>query len=211
MEVKNTNVKNVYENIAVHFDKTRYKPWTTVERILDTFNKNSLNGDIGCGNGKNMIYRKDLKFIGIDFCEKFIDICKNKNLECYICDVRKTIFTDNYFDNTISIAVIHHLDSKEKRINAINEMFRITKIGGGIFIYVWAFEQPKESRRQFTKIDTLVPFIVKNNTFYRYYHLYRRGELERDLTFCNYNYNYNYNIIESGYEFGNYYIFLKKL
>ena len=142
-DVNDNNLKNVYENIATAFDKTRYRSWSTVERILDTFEQNTLNGDIGCGNGKNMVYRKDLKFIGIDFCKKFVDICKNKNLECYESDVRRTLFHNNYFDNTISIAVIHHLDSREKRIEAINEMFRITKNNGNIFIYVWALEQPK--------------------------------------------------------------------
>ena len=35
---------------------------------------------------------------------------------------------DNYFDNTISIAVIHHLDNSNKRVDAINEMFRVTNM-----------------------------------------------------------------------------------
>ena len=70
MEINDNNLKNVYENIANEFDKTRYRPWSTVEKILDTFDKDSLNGDFGCGNGKNMLYRDDLKFIGIDFFVK---------------------------------------------------------------------------------------------------------------------------------------------
>ena len=43
---------NVYENIATAFDKTRYRSWSTVERILDTFQNNTINGDIGCLMGK---------------------------------------------------------------------------------------------------------------------------------------------------------------
>lgn len=206
-DVNDNNLKNVYENIAPAFDKTRYRSWSTVERILDTFEQNSLNGDIGCGNGKNMLYRKELKFIGVDFCKKFVDICLNKSLECYESDIRKTFFSNNYFDNTISIAVIHHLDSKEKRIEAINEMFRITKPGGNIFIYVWALEQPKTSKRKFYRTDEMVPFKVKDNIYYRYYHLYRCGEIEKELSLT----NYNFDIIESGYELGNYFVYFKKL
>tara|TARA_Y100000591_G_scaffold21075_2_gene15609 strand:- start:7008 stop:7637 length:630 start_codon:yes stop_codon:yes gene_type:complete len=205
-KINDSNLKNVYENIATAFDKTRYRSWSTVERIIDTFKNNTLNGDIGCGNGKNMIYRKDLKFIGIDFCKNFVNICKDKNLKCYESDVRYTPFTDNYFDNTISIAVIHHLDSREKRIEAINEMFRITKNNGNIFIYVWALQQPENSRRKFNKADEMVPFKTKNNTYYRFYHLYQSGELEKELSSS----NYKYDIHESGYEMGNYYIYLKK-
>jgi tRNA (uracil-5-)-methyltransferase TRM9 len=206
-DVNDNNLKNVYENIATAFDKTRYRSWSTVERILDTFKQNTLNGDIGCGNGKNMVYRKDLKFIGVDFCKKFVNICKDKSLECYQSDIRYTPFTDNYFDNTISIAVIHHLDSREKRIEAINEMIRITKKNGNIFIYVWALEQPENSRRKFYRTDEMVPFKTKDNTYYRYYHLYRKNELEKELSLC----NCNYEMIESGYELGNYYIYLKKI
>lgn len=206
MDINDGNLNNVYENIASDFDKTRYRAWTTVERILDSFDTNTINGDIGCGNGKNMLYRKDLKFIGVDFCDKFIDICKSKNLECYKSDIRNTIIDDNYFDNTISIAVIHHLDNIDKRVDAINEMFRITKQGGNIFIYVWALEQPDNSRRKFTKQDTMVPYKTKNGTFHRYYHLYRKGEIEIELELS----NYKYSIIESGYELGNYYVYLKK-
>lgn len=206
-QINDNNLQQVYENIASAFDKTRYRSWTTVERILDTFNKDSLNGDIGCGNGKNMMYRKDLKFIGIDFCKKFIDICNEKELECYQADVRNTIFENNYFDNTISIAVIHHLDSRDKRINAINEMFRITKTGGTLFIYVWALEQPENSRRKFNRQDEMVPYKVKGNTYYRFYHLYRFGDLEKELEST----DYKYEIIESSYELGNHYIHLKKV
>ncbi len=205
--VSDNNLKFVYENIAISFDKTRYRSWTTVERILDTFEEYTINGDIGCGNGKNMLYRDDLKFIGVDFCSTFVKICKNKNLECYESDIRNTKFIDQYFDNTISIAVIHHLDTCQKRIQAINELFRITKKHGNIFIYVWAFNQPKDSRRQFKNHDEMVPFKTKNNTFYRYYHLYKKDELESEIEKS----SYDYKIIESGYELGNYYIYLKKL
>lgn len=206
MDINDENLNNVYENIASDFDKTRYRAWSTVERILETFENNTLNGDIGCGNGKNMLYRKDLKFIGVDFCQKFIDICKSKNLECYKADIRNTNINDNYFDNTISIAVIHHLDNINKRVDAINEMFRITKQGGNLFIYVWALEQPENSRRKFYRTDDMIPFKTKNNTYYRYYHLYRKNELEKELGLS----NYKYSIIESGYELGNYYVYLKK-
>ena len=47
-------------------------------------------------------------------------------------DIRHANFENNFFDNTISIAVIHHLDSKEK--NMQNEMFGITKSGGDIYL-----------------------------------------------------------------------------
>ena len=41
----------------------------------------------------------------------------------------------------MSIAVIHHFSSPERRLNAIKELFRIAKTGGKILIFVWALEQ----------------------------------------------------------------------
>jgi len=104
-----SDIEMTYDNIAYKFDKTRYRVWNAVQKVLDSFEKDSNNIDMGCGNGKNMLYRKDINFTGIDISQKFIDICEKKNLECYKSDVRKTIFENDKFDNSISIAVIHHI------------------------------------------------------------------------------------------------------
>lgn len=207
MEYTDSNLMSVYDTIAPKFDRTRYRCWSTVESVLNTFKKNTLNGDFGCGNGKNMMYRNDLSFIGIDFSQSFVDICNSKGLECYKSDIRCTPFEDNYFDNTISIAVIHHLDSLEKRIDAINEMFRVTKKGGSIFIYVWALEQPDNSRRKFEYQDNMVPFEYKGNNYYRFYHVYKENELYNEVLYS----SYNFRLIRKGYEMGNHFIHLIKM
>ena len=54
------------------------------------------------------------------------------------------IFRSNAFDVTICIAVIHHLSTDERRLHALKELVRITKISGLILTYVWALEQDKE-------------------------------------------------------------------
>ena len=58
MSIEDLNVKDVYNKIANEFNNTRYRPWTFVENFLYNIPKNSIIGDIGCGNGKNMLYRK---------------------------------------------------------------------------------------------------------------------------------------------------------
>ena len=54
-------------------------------------------------------------------------------------------YKDNSFDAAISIAVIHHLSTQERRKRAISEILRILKTGGRCLIYVWAKEQTKDS------------------------------------------------------------------
>ena len=45
------------------------------------------------------------------------------------------------FDGCICIAVIHHLSTEQRRLDAIKELVRITRVGGLILVYVWALEQ----------------------------------------------------------------------
>jgi large conductance mechanosensitive channel len=89
----------------------------------------------------------------------------------------------------------------------VQEMFRVLKPGGFLFIQVWAFEQSKESKRQFEgPQDQLVGWGHEHD---RYYHLFKENELEElvkdaleDSTF---------NIDETFYERGNWGIIIKKL
>ena len=73
------NVKNIYEKIASEFDITRTYNWQWITNIMNNFPDNSLIYDIGCGNGRNMKYIKH-RFIGIDNCKKFVDMCNNNKM-----------------------------------------------------------------------------------------------------------------------------------
>lgn len=48
---------------------------------------------------------------------------------------------DDSFDAALSIAVIHHFATTERRVRAIRELARILRIGGRLMISVWAMEQ----------------------------------------------------------------------
>jgi SAM-dependent methyltransferase len=103
-----SNLQNVYNSIAYHFDKTRYKKWNSINKFLNEIPKNQYIFEVGCGNGKNMI-NADHIFLGFDFSIEFCKICKNKNLEVGACNNLNIPLKDNSFDHVISIAVIHHL------------------------------------------------------------------------------------------------------
>ena len=67
------------KKIAKHFNDTRTYKWNWVNEFLDSLNNNSIVYDLGCGNGRNMVVsNNNLKFVGIDNCENFIKICKEK-------------------------------------------------------------------------------------------------------------------------------------
>ena len=199
------DIKTVYNNISKEFSRTRYKVWPQVGEFIDSFDINSFNGDIGSGNGKNMLHRKNVKFIGLDNSIEFIKICQEKNLEVVEGSILNIPFKNNFLDNTICIAVIHHFKERTDRIQAIKELIRITKPTGKILIYVWAFEQPVGTIRKFTEQDTLVPFNSRNSgIYYRFYHVYKESELEREILEA------NGHIIKSYYDNGNWCCIIQK-
>lgn len=202
------NVRNTYNNIANHFSDTRFKVWNCTKDFLNSITSNSIGLEVGCGNGKNMMFRSDIKIEGIDICDKFVDMCKKKNLNVVQGDMTNLPYKDEQFDFVFSIAVLHHLDTLEKRIQAIKEMFRVCKKDGNIFVLVWAFEQEESSKRKFKSKDEMVSWFSREdgNTYYRYYHLYSKDELEREFEFT----KNKFNIIKSFYEMGNWGLIIRK-
>jgi len=50
-------------------------------------------------------------------------------------------YRDESFDAALSVAVIHHLATRDRRVRALRELARILRVGGRILITVWAKEQ----------------------------------------------------------------------
>lgn len=200
-----TFVKNIYSEIAEHFNKTRYHTWPKIKDFINSLNTKSNIYDIGCGNGRNMNLRNDCLFIGCDNNQELLSQAKNKNLECIYGDNLALPFSDECADAVTSIAVIHHFSTKERRIKALSEVFRILKKGGCILIYVWAYEQNKF--KNYEKNAMVEWNNQKNNEILkRYYYLFSRYELD-DLIRGNFD---NIEILETGEQCFNYYLICKK-
>uniref|UniRef100_A0A6C0ACS6 Methyltransferase type 11 domain-containing protein n=1 Tax=viral metagenome TaxID=1070528 RepID=A0A6C0ACS6_9ZZZZ len=206
-------VEHVYSNIAKKFSQTRpkKKTWHGVSKFLNSLKQDDKVCFAGCGNGRNMEYLQDLgiteNIYGFDICSEFVDECKGKNFNVIKGNILDPPFEENSFDIALSIAVIHHLKTKEDRIKAVNNLIKLIKPGGRVFIFVWALEQPKDSKRKFIKQDNYVPFKLKNGTINeRFYHVYKDQELEEDI-----NTLQKTKIIDHYWEKGNWVIELVKL
>ncbi|CEG68791.1 hypothetical protein RMATCC62417_04983 [Rhizopus microsporus] len=186
-EYEQKNVHEVYEVIAEHFSDTRYKPWPVVERFLKSMKPGSLGADIGCGNGKYIGVNPNIVILGSDRSRNLVQIVNQRGHEGMVADALELPYRSNTFDFAISIAVIHHFASPERRLEAIKSIARIVKKGGKMLVFVWALEQTKFSKRDFKpgQQDVLVPWMLTKGTkdadnvpvYNRYYHLFKEGEL----------------------------------
>lgn len=114
-----------------------------------------------------------------------------------VADILRLPHPQKTFDFAICIAVIHHLSTPERRIAAIKSILQTLRrsneegTAGQALFFVWALEQ-KSSRRGWDigdEQDQMVPWVLKPRkntvdepvTYHRYYHLYKKGELEQDI------------------------------
>uniref|UniRef100_G3PCA3 tRNA methyltransferase 9B n=1 Tax=Gasterosteus aculeatus TaxID=69293 RepID=G3PCA3_GASAC len=154
-QLERDHVHNVYDKIAPYFNDSRYKAWPKVRQFLLDLQPGSIVADIGCGNGKYLHINEEVFKLGCDVCHPLLDFAWSQGHEVQMCDGLHLPYRDGCFDAVLSIAVIHHLSTKERRIRAIKEMARTLQVGGRIMIYVWAMEQ---KRRRFEKQDIFVPW-----------------------------------------------------
>lgn len=146
-------VHEVYEQCAEK--TTQNKHWPRVYQFLQDLEPGALVCDIGCGNGKYLSVNHSVFKIGVDRCKRFTDIAREKENEVLICDNLALPFREESFDAVLSIAVVHHFATTERRVHALKELARVLRIGGRLVISVWAMEQ---KHRKFESQDVLIPW-----------------------------------------------------
>ncbi|XP_077396378.1 putative tRNA methyltransferase 9B isoform X2 [Festucalex cinctus] len=154
-QLEREHVHGVYDKIAPYFNDSRYKAWPKVRQFLLDQPPGSIVADVGCGNGKYLDINEGAFKLGCDVCRPLVDFAGSRGHEVQMCDGLHLPYRDGCFDAVLSIAVIHHLSTKERRIRAIREMARTLRAGGRVMICVWAMEQ---KRRKFDKQDIFVPW-----------------------------------------------------
>lgn len=242
-------VHTVYNEIAAHFSQTRYKPWPIVEKFLKGQPRFSVGIDVGCGNGKYLSVNPDLFVIGTDYSTGLIE-CGHKLNPDYnvgVADGLHLPHPKDTFDFALSIAVIHHFATEERRVEAIAHIMSRLRVGGRFLVYCWALEQENSRRgyKEGDEQDILIPWVLKKNqpkkkktkrtkhkeeqhqeekedfkteeqnettsepvadeTKYRYYHLYKKGELAANCVAA------GGRIIEEGYEKDNWWCIAERV
>jgi tRNA (uracil-5-)-methyltransferase TRM9 len=190
-----------YDIHAEDFSKSRFRIWPRVKDFLDKLPPNSKVLDIGCGNGKNMNYRKDLEIYGIEHSQSLTDICLKQNLNVVQGNALNLPFKDESFDAVIMIAVIHHINPEE-HYKVLNEIKRVLQPEGTCLITNWAVEQPENAKRQFTRGLNMVTWKNKEDNPLPYWVMdYQQAKdftnnLPTDLKFINLDWDAgNWNIL----------------
>ncbi|XP_055691943.1 uncharacterized protein LOC129794988 [Lutzomyia longipalpis] len=127
-----------------------------VTQFLTSLEPGSVVCDVGCGNGRYLTPTNSFIYsIGIDRCHRLSQAARSRGNEIALCDNLELPFRNESFDAVLSLAVVHHFATKDRRVEAIKEIARILRIGGRAIITVWALEQ---RNRRFESQDILIPW-----------------------------------------------------
>lgn len=204
----NGNKKN-YSEFAKEFSAKRAIVWPELEFLFDNY---LMAGDrvldSGCGNGRfyEVFKDKDVSYVGVDFSETLIEIAKNNypKTEFRAANALDLDFPNNFFDKIFSIAVLHHIPSKDFRLKFLKEARRILKPGGFLILTVWnlwsypkkRIEILKSNLKKILGISRLDfnDIIIPSKVFPKiYFHCFTKKELE-DLVLES-----NFKLKESGF------------
>ena len=97
--------------------------------------------NLGCGNGKYLTLRNDVIIHGADICFELSQLAYKRHRNIVVANNLKLPFITSSMDAVISVAVLHHFASIQRRRCALRELVRLLKPGGQILLYVIAWEQ----------------------------------------------------------------------
>jgi ubiquinone/menaquinone biosynthesis C-methylase UbiE len=177
-EVKK-NLRDVYDTIANSWTNLRVRPDGFVEDFAEKITEGPLL-DLATGNGRNLIpfLEKKIECVGIDFsksmireAKKFLERKKLKT-NLVIADITKLPFKENTFKTILAVAIIHHLETREKRLKALQEIKRVSD-NSKVLISVWKDETAAPDEYKLWRYH--------GKEYQRFYHFYTLGELKKDL------------------------------
>lgn len=190
--------QQLYNKIAFHFDQKRAFLSEDIKKLGDLAKEGEKILDLGCGNGRlfSVFQGKRVSYFGVDFSERLIQIAQKKFPEgkFIVADAFNLPFENDFFDKVYSLAVFHHIPSKELRIKFLEEIFRILKPRGLLILSVWDLWKRKKIILKFfflkifrkTKLDFFDIFLPWKNDKgevlgQRYFHCFSKKELKNLL------------------------------
>lgn len=163
------------------------RPWREcrnheIEYVSDFLrNKRGRVLDLGCGSGRNFLKRDGLDFYGVDFSSEMVELAKKDGVakevkKGYTWDVP---YGDGFFDYVIFVAVLHCVDSAEKRRKSLEEAYRVLKRGGEMIVSVWGRGSGRLKNRP---KEGFVPWSSRDGErMERYTYIYDYKELKAEL------------------------------
>lgn len=189
-------VVQAYDAFARDWDTTRQVAWPEFE-LVEPKLKNGLRVlDLGCGNGRffEICKKAGVEYTGVDNSAELINLAQKNFPEgkFVVGDALDLPFSNASFDLVVSLAVIHHIPGKKNQEKFLQEISRVLKKDGEVFLTSWNIFQPRyrkyiwENRKNKLKLksdlgwnDAWIPF--GNERTLRFLHGFTPREMRKLL------------------------------
>jgi ubiquinone/menaquinone biosynthesis C-methylase UbiE len=185
-------VREVYENIAEHFSKTRAYPWPEVENFVDGLPQGGRGLDVGCGNGRHLAVLAAAvdTVVGVDVSRNLLAEARDRGARVGWTggllqgDAAALPLASASVDVAVYVATLHHLPTRERRRGSLDELARVLAPGGRALVSAWStahdrFDASADASEGFdTTVDWTLP---GGETVPRFYHIYAPAEFDADL------------------------------
>jgi SAM-dependent methyltransferase len=176
--------RDIFNQIAPGWYNFRH--WSIFREELEALAPRWQRGrllNIGCAHGPDFLpFRQGFELYGLDYAAGMLKLARKYaekfefSVSLVEADARRLPYKDGAFDWAIAVATYHHIENREDRLPALQELRRVLKPGGEAFITVWNRWQPKF---WFRRKRIAVPWRTGGKTLYRYYYLFSYPELEK--------------------------------
>ena len=138
-------VKKVYDSIAAEFAQTRNFPWKEFEVYNAFYRKDFSVLDLGCGNGRLLLYLKKhgyADYVGVDQSKELLKFAKKDfpRQQFLLHDITKKIKFKKKFNAVFFAASFHHIPPDLQLRTLKIARFHLKK-GGFIFMSNWNLHQ----------------------------------------------------------------------
>jgi len=197
-------VREVYDDIASHFSKTRAYPWPEVEAFLGSVSADDptrVGLDIGCGNGRHAgpLAAETERVVAVDLSRALLMEARERlsdrdspgadragtdgGVVLVQADAAAMPLARGVVNIALYVAAVHHLPDRERRVGSLSELGRVLSPGGRALVSAWStahdrFDVSAEAGGFDTTVDWTLP---GGETVPRFYHIYAPDEFERDL------------------------------
>jgi ubiquinone/menaquinone biosynthesis C-methylase UbiE len=195
-------VQGDYDQIADAFSRSRKDMrWPELDAMIEELNSGDKILDIGCGTGRlcNQVEEKGVEYHGVDISRKELELARKACPagDFQLATMRNLPFEDETFDVIFHIASLHHLLTKQERLEALGEAYRVLKPGGTFHLTVMGLFQmkfwrlfvkkaqgkatlPEPMKKSVKFFDVFLPWSWESGKkVQRYYHAFRKGELKK--------------------------------
>lgn len=197
------DVRDVYNSLT-YFSDTRNSLWEEQKYFKDYVLPGMTVLDAGCGNGRllELFEDKEVSYIGMDNSAKLLEKAQQHarafprvSSRFFEGSILSVPMPDSSVDVIFCIATLHHIPSQTLQIRAAREFRRVLKLNGVLCMTNWYLSaQTRYSTMQirqrilhprmyagFSYRDFLIPWHMKDKTYYRYYYAFSPLELKRML------------------------------